>query len=294
MKVLNFGSLNYDYVYKVDHIMQPGETQASKGMQTFCGGKGFNQTIALARSGVNVFHAGCIGADGQMFLDVCRQNGVDTTFLMQLDGKSGHTIIQVDKNAQNCIMLYGGTNRQQTRDSVDKVLGHFAEGDILLLQNEINELDYIIDRAYEKRMQIFLNPSPYDRGLDICDMKKISVFLLNEIEGNMMTGKEQPEEILEAMLEQYPDAKIVLTLGSEGAVYCDKIQRCAQPVFPVKAVDTTAAGDTFTGYFISGMIKELPMENILKRASMAAAIAVTREGAAPSIPGYEEVDRALD
>ena len=152
MKVLNFGSLNLDYVYQVKSILIPGETQASKSRNIFCGGKGLNQSIALAKAGIPVYHAGMIGEGGEALLEVCRENGVDTSFIRQIEGPSGHTVIQVDENGQNCILLFGGSNRSITREFVEEVLGNFEKGDILLLQNEINELDYIIDRAYEKEM----------------------------------------------------------------------------------------------------------------------------------------------
>ena len=141
MKVLNFGSLNLDYVYQVESILIPGETQASKSRQIFCGGKGLNQSIALAKAGIPVYHAGLIGEGGEPLLEVCKENGVNTEFIRQIPGPCGHTVIQVDENGQNCILLFGGSNRSMTKEFVDTVLNSFEEGDIILLQNEINELD---------------------------------------------------------------------------------------------------------------------------------------------------------
>lgn len=294
MKVLNFGSLNYDYVYRVDHAVMPGETLSSSGMETFLGGKGLNQSISLARAGVPVFHAGMIGEEGGLFLDACKKSGVDTTLIRQIPGKSGHTIIQLDKNAQNCILLYGGSNRKITRAFVDEVLSHFERGDILLLQNEINELDYIIDKAYEAGMRIALNPSPFDSALDACDLKKISIFLLNEIEGGQISGETEPEKILDVMMEKFPDSAVVLTLGSDGVMYRDKAQTCRQGIFPVKAVDTTAAGDTFTGYFIACLLAEMPVAEALRMCARASSITVSRMGATDSIPTMDEVKAALE
>lgn len=293
MKVLNFGSLNYDYVYSVDHAVTPGETMDSFGMETFLGGKGLNQSISLARAGVPVYHAGQVGEEGQLFLDVCKESGIDTTFVRMIPGKSGHAIIQLDKNAQNCILLYGGSNRKMTKEFVDEVLSHFEKGDILLLQNEINELDYIIERAYEIGMQIALNPSPFDAALDQCDLNKVSIFLLNEIEGGQISGESEPDKILDRLLEKYPEAKIVLTLGSDGVVYRDKEQTCRQGIFKVKAVDTTAAGDTFTGYFIASLLADMPISEALKMCAKASSITVSRKGAADSIPTMEEVQESL-
>lgn len=289
MKVLNFGSLNLDYVYQMESILIPGETQASKSRQTFCGGKGLNQSIALAKAGVPVYHAGLIGEDGEPLLEVCRENGVNTEFIRQIPGPGGHTVIQVDKNGQNCILLFGGSNRSMTREFIDSVLDSFSEGDMILLQNEINELAYIIDCASEKKMMIVLNPSPYDRELEACDFSKVSLFLVNEIEGYQMTGEKEPEAIMCKMRELYPKAGIVLTLGGEGSVYQDDTGTYRQGIYKVKAVDTTAAGDTFTGYFIASVLEHMPVAEGLKMAAKASAIAVSRPGATSSIPLRREV-----
>lgn len=289
MKVLNFGSLNLDYVYSVSHMVLPGETLASGGMDTFCGGKGLNQSIALAKAGVPVYHAGMVGEEGEPLLNACKAAGVNTDYIKTISGKSGHTIIQIDESGQNAILLYGGANRSITREYVDQVLQDFEQGDILLLQNEINQLDYIIDIAFEKGMVIMLNPSPFDSNLDSCDFDKISVFLLNEIEGAQITGEEEPDRILAILKERYPGAKVVLTLGSQGSIYQDQQQQVRQGIYPVKAVDTTGAGDTFTGYFIASLIEGLTVKAGLEMAAKASALAVSRQGAAPSIPTRSEV-----
>lgn len=289
MRVLNIGSLNLDYVYSVDHIIQPGETESTGSRNTFLGGKGINQSCALAKAGVEVYHAGMIGADGTAFLDACKEYGVHSDYIKIVDGPSGHTIIQVDKNAQNSILLFGGANQKLTKEFVDEVLCCFEKEDVLLLQNEVNLLPYIVDRAYEKGMQIALNPSPFNEKLNAVDLSKISIFLLNEVEGFQITGKKDPEEIVEELLHRFPEARIMLTLGKDGSVYADQKQKLHQSIFSVKAVDTTAAGDTFTGYFLAGLAEGLPMEEILRRSAKASAIAVSRPGAVPSIPYRQEV-----
>jgi len=293
MKVLNIGSLNLDYVYSVDHIIQPGETESTGGRNIFLGGKGINQSMALAKAGADIYHAGLIGSDGEVFIDACKEYGVNHDYIRKIDSATGHTIIQVDKNAQNCILLYGGANQMLTEEFVDEVLEGFEKGDILLLQNEVNQLPYIIDRAYEKGMQIALNPSPFNEKLNAVDMNKISIFLLNEVEGGQITGLTDPDEVLEKMREMFPHAKIVLTLGKDGAKYAEGNNVYYQPIFKVKAVDTTAAGDTFTGYFLAGLIEGMDIPEILKMSAKASSIAVTREGAVPSIPYREEVMKAL-
>ena len=293
MKVLNYGSLNVDYVYSLDHIVQGGETILSSKMEVFCGGKGLNQSIALARAGVPVYHAGLVGEEGSILLDACRESGVDTSYVRQLDCKGGHTIIQVDAKGQNCIILYGGTNQMQTKEYIDEVLSNFGKDDFLILQNEVNLLDYIIDRGHDRGMKIVLNPSPFDEKLMACDLSKVYLFLLNEIEGEQFTGFSDVDQILTALAGKFPEARFVLTLGSEGALYYDGKEKIFQDIFPVKAVDTTAAGDTFTGFFIAALLEGTSIKEALRFAARASAIAVSRPGAAPSIPCIEEVKRAL-
>jgi len=293
MRVLNIGSLNLDYVYSVDHIILPGETEATGTRNVFLGGKGINQSMALAKAGVEVYHGGLIGNGGQPFLDACKEYGVHADFIRKVDAPDGHTIIQIDKNAQNSILLFGGTNQMLTEAFIDEILSHFTGEDILLLQNEVNLLPYIVDQAYAKGMQIALNPSPFNEKLDAVDMSKISIFLLNEVEGNQLTGHTEPEAILSKLMELYPHAKVVLTLGKDGAMYAEGDQRFYQPIFKVQAVDTTAAGDTFTGYFLAGLMEGMPMADVLKMSAKASSIAVTRAGAVPSIPYRKEVEAAL-
>ena len=293
MRVLNIGSLNLDYVYNVDHIILPGETEATGGLNLYLGGKGINQSMALAKAGVEVYHGGMIGDDGQPFLDACHQYGVQDRYIRKIDEKTGHTIIQIDKHAQNSILLYGGANQCLTKEYVDEVLADFDADDILLLQNEVNLLPYIVDQAYAKGMTIALNPSPYNEKLDAVDMTKISIFLVNEVEGGQITGATDPQEILKIMLEKFPHARIVLTLGKDGAVYADANETHFQPIFPVQAVDTTAAGDTFTGYFLAGISEGMSIPDTLRMSAKASSIAVTRPGAVPSIPLRQEVMEAL-
>lgn len=293
MKVLNIGSMNLDHVYTVDHIVEPGETQSSTQLQLFLGGKGMNQSVALAKAGVEVYQGGMIGADGSVFLDACREYGIHADYIRTVDAPTGHTIIQIDKNAQNCILLYGGANQTLTEAYVDEVIGQFAAGDILLLQNEVNLMPYIVERGYAQGMKIVLNPSPFDDKLKAVDMTKISLFLLNEIEGFQLTGCREPDAIIDSIRARFPHASVVLTLGSDGAVYADQSSKHFQPIFPVKAVDTTAAGDTFTGYFIAGLAQGMEIPDILRMSAKASSIAVSRAGAVPSIPYRDEVIASL-
>lgn len=290
MKILVFGSLNIDRRYTVDHFVMPGETLNSKALGTFSGGKGLNQAIACKKAGSDVYMAGKIGADGAFLLAELKDADVVTKHVFIDENEfSGHAIIQVDKNGQNCILLYGGTNRTITQEEVDEVLADFTAGDIILLQNEINAMDYIIDQAHAKGMLVALNPSPMDDALLECDLSKVTYFIMNEIEAAAIAGSEDPEKAIEVLHAKYPQSKIVITLGSDGSRYFDGENVYEQGIYKVKAVDTTAAGDTFTGYFLNGLLEGMQPLEIMSMAAKASAIAVSRPGAADSIPTKDEV-----
>lgn len=289
MKVLNFGSLNIDYVYKVEHFVSPGETILSNDFEIFCGGKGLNQSIALKKAGVDVYHAGKVGDNSDLLLNRLREFGVNTDFIQRESGPTGHAIIQLDKTGQNCIILHGGANQTMTKEFIDSVIDNFSKGDIILLQNEINLLDYIIEKAHKKGMRIALNPSPINESIEKLDLSPVTWLLLNEVEGKALSGCREDVEIAAELNRRYPDTEIILTLGSEGVLYSSRGKTLSHRAYETKVVDTTGAGDTFTGYFIAAMTQELPVEEALKLASLAASIAVSREGASDSVPYMKEV-----
>lgn len=291
MKVLNYGSLNIDYTYSVDHFVRGGETLSSLSMQTFSGGKGLNQSIALSRGGAEVWHAGAVGKqDGKFLLKQLEDAGVHVELMEYIDGKTGHAMIQKDKNGQNSILLYGGANQEITKEKVDQVMEHFDKGDFLILQNEINRIAYIMEKAYAKGMKIVLNPSPMNEKIESYPLQYVDYFILNEIEAADICKEDgEGEALLKKLSEQFPKAKIVLTLGSEGSFYKDETQIVKQGIYKVPVVDTTGAGDTFTGFFIAAIGRGENPKKALEEAAKAAAIAVSRAGAAPSIPTREEV-----
>jgi ribokinase len=288
-KVLCIGSLNIDNVYQVNHINKPGETQTALSMGIYPGGKGLNQSIALAKAGAKIYLAGMVGADGDFLLSTGKGFGVDTGLIQKLDGKSGHSIIQVDEKGQNSIVIYGGTNACLSFEFIDSVIDRFSPGDYLLLQNEVNNLPYIIERAHQKRLYIVLNPSPFTSALYECDLQNVSLFILNEIEGEQLTHETETETMISVLREKYAKAEFVLTLGEKGSVYFDKDRIIRQNAYKAEVIDTTAAGDTFTGYFISNLLLDKDIQYSLNLASRASALSVSRKGAASSIPELHEV-----
>ena len=296
MRVLNFGSLNLDYVYAVDHFVKPGETIRSAGRSVMHGGKGLNQSIALARAGVQVVHAGCIGAGGEPLRNVLAENGVDVSGLRDVAEMQGHTVIQVDAAGENSIILFPGSNECVTEEQIRKTLNRFSAGDWLVLQNEINGLPYIVEQAYTRDMRIALNPSPFNEKLKDVDFSRLSWLLVNEVEAEQITGAADPDKAGEILRQRYPVLSVLITLGKKGSVAFAQTEngpvRVQQDAFPVMAVDTTAAGDTYTGYFIAGLMAGKPLQQCMEQASRAAAISVTRPGAADSIPAAREVEQS--
>ena len=295
-KFLNFGSLNIDYTYRVAHFVGAGETLAASEVQTFCGGKGLNQSIALAKAGANVFHAGSIGADGTFLLDALKKAGVNTELVTVLhDEKTGHAIIQNTADGENCILLYGGANRRITKEQIGPALERFGPGDLLVLQNEINNIPYLIRSAKQKGMRIAFTPAPMQTDVLTYPLEETDYILLNETEAKALAATESDcaataIDLAEKLREKYPTVRFVLTLGSAGALYFHKQEQIFQSAFPAKAVDTTAAGDTFAGFFLQSIAAGQTIKQALAIAAKAAAVCVTRKGASPSIPTREELE----
>lgn len=289
MNIYNLGSMNIDYVYQVDHFVQPGETMDCLSMQAGCGGKGLNQSIAIAQAGAEVFHAGFIGPEGEFLRKKLEDKGVDTSLLRTCKGANGHAIIQVDRQGMNCILLYGGSNQQLTEEYVDSVLAQFSPGDILVLQNEINLIPYIMERAHAAGLRIAFNAAPYQETVRNYPLDKVTWLIVNEVEGGGLSGRSEPDDIARELRRLYPKTNLLLTLGKVGCIYLSDEGTFFQKACRVEAVDTTAAGDTFTGYFIKGICDGLNATQTLRLATAASAIAVTRPGAADAVPTFEEV-----
>ena len=289
MKILNFGSLNIDKVYAVEEIVKGGETIDSVSFSESVGGKGLNQSIAVAKAGGNIMHAGCVGKDGEILLQALKDNNVDTSLIKTVETASGQAIIQVDKHGQNCIILFHGANYEVDKAYIDEVMQDFAQGDILILQNEISNIDYIIEVAKAKQMKIYLNPSPINENLNKYNMQAIDGIFVNEHEGAYLADKEKVEDILDSLASKYPELEIILTFGDKGAYYRHKDINIFQPAYKVDAVDTTAAGDTFNGALCVALSEGEKLEDAVRFASKAASIAVTRIGAQNSIPYRSEL-----
>ena len=289
MKILNFGSINIDIFFRVEHIVRPGETISSESIEKRAGGKGLNQSVALAKVSDSVYHAGSIGTDGNFLIEEMENFGVDTSLPKKSDKLTGNAIIQVDDKGENSIVLYKGANFDNSESYVDEVLSHFEKDDILVLQNEINCMPYIVNKAYENGLKIVLNPSPITDEIEKIDLDKIDLLLVNETEAKALAKVSDAKKAVNYFRDNFPSLKVVETFGKNGSMYFDKDNLINQDSFKVDAVDTTGAGDTFTGYFVTYFYKGERIEKCLEVATKASALSVTKKGASISIPSHEAV-----
>ncbi len=291
-EVLDLGSMNIDKVYSVDSIVAPGETISSLSYSEHCGGKGLNQAIALAKAGAKVAMAGCLGLDGEGLKEVLKLNGVCTSLIKEVAGPSGHAIIQVNKKGQNSIIVSAGSNGLLSEEYLDEVFEAFTNKPLVLFQNEINATSAAVRKAKAKGFQVAFNASPITSSIFSFPLDLVDIFFINEVEAKALSGFEGEDykEILEAICKKYPNALIVMTIGKSG-VLCGKGEGevLHHGIYEVPVVDSTAAGDTFLGFFLASLCKGLALKEALRRASIASSIAVSRKGASSSIPTLEEV-----
>jgi ribokinase len=320
VRILNFGSLNIDHVYSVEHIARPGETLTSSTYQVFAGGKGANQSAALGRAGAPVYHAGLLGSDGAWLIDKLTSSGVDMRFTEEAEeGVTGHAVIQVEENGgQNSIVLYPGCNHAISQARISDVLEEFGEGDILLLQNEISEIPYLIEQGSARDMLVCFNPAPMTPAVLDYPLDQVDLLIVNQTEAaalgaSVEAPRESRTELRPAPPGSAPRARrtqsfsppahdqtsgqyhrpvpVLLTLGEKGAIYRGAGAELTVEAAPATVVDTTGAGDTFIGYFIACVAQGLPAAKALRRAAAAAALSVSRAGAMDSIPLLDEVIR---
>lgn len=293
MKICSFGSLNMDNVYSVEDFVKKGETISSSSLNFICGGKGLNQSVALSKAGSNVYHAGNVGDDGagESLLEMLKSSNVNSDYTVIKHGiPSGHAIIQVNKNSgDNCILLYGGANQTVSQKQIDNTLAGFKKGDILVLQNEINMLNSLISNAHEKGLIIAFNPSPMEEKLKNLPLEMIDILFMNEIEVEELTGK-KPAEAKEVLQKKYPNTMHVITLGADGSEVLYKGESYKLGAQKVKVVDTTAAGDTFTGYFLTAYSEGKTIPECQELATKASALCIQKAGASVSIPMRSEVE----
>lgn len=284
MKILNFGSINKDFFYSVNDFVKPGETISSIRYNVKIGGKGLNQSVGISKAGQKIYHAGIINKDDTFILDKLKKWNINCENILLSNNPTGHAIIQVDNKGENSIIIHGGANHDVDIKFIKSVLSKFDSGDILVLQNEINNIKEIIDRAHHKKMKIVFNPAPFNNEILSYDLNKISTLILNQTEGEALSKEKKPDGILKVLNSKFNNTEIILTLGEKGSLYSFKDELVKIKAHKLDTVDTTGAGDTFIGYYVAGIASKKSKKDNLNRASEAAAIATTKLGGAESIP----------
>ncbi|WP_424977168.1 ribokinase [Leisingera sp. S232] len=288
MAIWNLGSINADMVYAMPHLPAAGETLAARSLDRFLGGKGANMSVAATRAGSTVQHIGAVGPDGSWAIERLEEYGVGSSYILRSELPTGHAIIAVDPQGENQIILFPGANRELNREQVEHALSEAGSGDILVMQNETNMQAEAARMGREKGMRVCYAAAPFDAAAVKAVLPFLDFLILNEIEAQQLqqaTGK-KPGEL--------GVADVVITLGARGARHIDGKARTARdvPALPVTPVDTTGAGDTFTGYVLSGLDLGLTMGEAMEQASRAGALMVTRQGTADVIPSLQEVQAA--
>lgn len=288
MTIWNLGSINADMVYSVPHLPGPGETLAARSLTQFLGGKGANMSVAAARAGSHVHHVGAVGSDGKWAVERLLEYGVDTRDIAVVDVPTGHAIIAVDDAGENQILLFPGANQAISSDQLGSALSSANAGDLLILQNETNQQLEAVKLGRTLGLKTCYAAAPFDSQAVERLLPFLDFLILNEVEARQLcdaTGKS-------------PDAlgvrDVIVTLGSKGARHFDggSGRVTDVPALSVTPVDTTGAGDTFTGYVLAGLDRAMPMAAAMAQAARAAALMVTRQGTADVIPDLKEVQTA--
>lgn len=289
MTIWNLGSINADHVYRVPHLPAPGETVAAASLERGLGGKGANMSVAAARAGARVGHIGAVGTDGRWAVDRLTEYGVDTRWIRVVPGATGHAIINVDDSGENAIVIYPGANRDIPESVVGLALAEAAPGDTLLMQNETNKQRYSAEIGSKLGLRIAYAAAPFSVAAVTAILPQLDMLILNAVE----------MEQLHSATGLVPGRKmgvetVLVTRGSEGCVLFEASNDWTPRTFPARKVvpvDTTGAGDTFTGYVLAGLDRGMPMAQAIDLATRAAALMVTRKGTADVIPDLHEVQR---
>ncbi|KAF0095525.1 MAG: ribokinase [Puniceicoccaceae bacterium 5H] len=293
LPVLNVGSLNLDHIFRLEHFVRPGETLAARDYAHSPGGKGLNQSLALARAGGRVFHAGAIGPDGASLKVLLQDAGVDTRYLEEGAAATGQAVIQVDDGGENAILLYGGANHTLTPEQLEAAWLALPEDAYVLTQNETNLTEHVIHEARRRGFRVVWNPAPITDACRQIPLTSVDYLIVNEVEATGLCGFDaEPDAMLSVLHSRAPQLQVVMTLGARGVITDGPDGAYQLPAAPVEhVVDTTAAGDTFIGYFLAAMASGRSLADSLKQATAAAAWCVQQAGAAPSIPLREQLVR---
>ena len=289
MSIINIGSINVDHAYRLEHFVRPGETLACESYLRGLGGKGMNQSIALQRAGAQVVHLGAVGRNDAWVRSAVQEAGVSMADVFESDADTGHAIIQIDARGENCILLYKGANHALRPTHVDAVLQRYPQHRWVLTQNETNVVEHTIAKAVASGRLVAFNPAPCEPALASLPLEQLALLLVNEVEVCQLSSEGDLNQAYAALRRRCPDTLLVLTLGAQGLWAAQGEQEWKVAACPTQVIDTTGAGDTITGYLLAGLDEGMEVEAALHLAAKAAAITVSRLGAASSIPMRNEL-----
>ncbi|MFA8386025.1 MAG: ribokinase [Pelagibaca sp.] len=288
MAVYNLGSINADLFYRVPHLLTPGETLASMQHSRGLGGKGANMSVAIARAAARAVHIGAVGPDGRWAVERLLEYGVDTRNIVELDTVTGHAVIMVDDQGENAILIHSGANRALTETHIASALGAATSEDVFLFQNETSGQVEGATLASAKGMRVIYAAAPFDAKAVEAVLPMLDILVVNAVEAQQLT------DALGVAVMELPVRDVIVTLGGDGCRWINTDERTEQtfPAIPVTAVDTTGAGDTFTGFLVAALDRGLPMEQAISLGQQAGAIMVTRHGTADVIPDLKDIQDA--
>lgn len=288
MAIYNLGSINIDLLYQVPHLPVPGETLAAQSYAQGLGGKGANMSVAAARAAARVLHIGAVGADGRWAVERLLEYGVDTKHIAEIPGVTGHAIISVDEMGENSIVLWAGANALIGTDQIGRALTEANTGDTLMMQNETTGQLDAARMAKKLGLKVVYAAAPFDANAVRPLLPFIDLLVLNQIEANQLEAE------IGQSLKDLEISDIIVTLGGDGCRwYANSNGQVSNfDAVKVEAIDTTGAGDTFTGYVVAALDRGMGMEQAIGLASQAGALMVTRLGTADVIPDLKEVQDA--
>ncbi|MBV7523382.1 MULTISPECIES: ribokinase [Pseudomonas] len=296
-KVVVIGSLNMDLVTRAPRLPKGGETLIGQSFTTVSGGKGANQAVAAARLGAQVSMIGCVGNDayGEALRGALLAEQIDCRAVSTVDGSSGVALIVVDDSSQNSIVIVPGANGALTAETIDRFDSVIRAADVLICQLEVPDasVGHALKRGRELGKTVILNPAPASRPLPSDWYASIDYLIPNESEASALSGLSvdslDTAQAAATRLIALGAGKVIITLGAQGSLFADgqRFEHFPAPV--VKAVDTTAAGDTFVGGFAAALAAGNDEAQAIRFGQVAAALSVTRAGAQPSIPALSDV-----
>lgn len=288
MTVFCLGSINIDHVYRLPALPRAGETASALSHVPGLGGKGVNQSVAALRAGANVVHIGAIGRGDAWIEGELARHGVAMDRIARVDAGTGHAIVAVDDRGENQIIIFSGANLAQDESLIAEALAEVQPGDILLLQNETSHQVEAAKAARARGLRVFYSAAPFALAPLRAILPHITHLLVNAGEARALV------EATGSALTDLPVEAVIVTRGAEGAEWISAGREpLFTPAFPVPPVDTTGAGDCFAGSLAAALDRGEPPARALRYAAAAAALQVTRPGAAPAMPTRAEVEALL-